>query len=121
MGGVHLKQSTSTAWICLPVFLATITVAFAESWTCHKGDLTRHVLVLYPEEPARLPCEVFYSKPREKVVPRVLWKADNVEDYCERKAAEFVVKLESWGWRCTVDPLQAASGGPDNAPAPRPE
>jgi len=118
---MNLKQSTSTAWICLPVLLATTTAVLAESWTCQKGDLTRHVLVFYPEEPARLPCEVFYSKPRENVVPRALWQAANIEDYCERKAAEFVVKLESWGWRCTVDPLEAASSGPDKVPTPKPE
>ena len=103
MGGVHLKQSTSTAWICLPVLLAATMVVFAESWTCQKGDLTRQVLVFYPEKPALLPCEVFYSKPREDVVPRALWQADNIKGYCERKAAEFVVKLESWGWHCRAD------------------
>ena len=79
------------------------------------------MLVFYLEEPALLPCEVFYSKPRENVVPRALWQANHIEGYCERKAAEFVVKLESWGWRCGVDPQQAASNGPDSLPAPRPE
>jgi len=79
------------------------------------------VLVFYPEEPALLPCEVFYSKPKENVVPRALWQAGNIEGYCERKAAEFVVKLESWGWRCRVDPQQAANSGSDKSPTPRPE
>jgi hypothetical protein len=120
-GDVNLNRSTSAAWICLPALLATVTAVFAESWTCQKGDLVRQVLVFYPEEPARLPCEVFYTKPREKVVPRALWQADNIEDYCERKAAEFVIKLESWGWRCAVDPQEATSRGPDKVPTPRPE
>ncbi|MDJ0739602.1 MAG: hypothetical protein QNJ91_07780 [Gammaproteobacteria bacterium] len=107
-----MKQSTSTVWTFLPVLLATNTMAFADSWTCQKGDLTRQVLIVYPEKPALLPCEVFYSKPTENVVPRALWQAANNEGYCERKAAEFVVKLESWGWRCGVDPQQASSSGP---------
>ncbi len=118
---MHLKQSTSRAWISLPVLFAATTAVFAESWTCQKGDLTRQVLVVYPQEPALLPCEVFYSKPRENVVPHALWQADNVAGYCERKAAEFVVKLESWGWRCGVDPQQATGSGPDELPSPRPE
>ena len=85
--------------------------ALADSWTCQQEDLTRHVVVYYPQSPARLPCEVFYSKPQENVVPRALWKAANREGYCERKAAEFVAKLESWGFHCALDEAEPATDG----------
>jgi hypothetical protein len=64
------------------------------------------VVVFYPGAPARLPCKVFYSKPDENVVPHVLWEASNTQNYCERKAAEFVEKLSSSGWRCLSDDLE---------------
>lgn len=66
----------------------------------------RQVVVFYPEAPARLPCKVFYAKPKENVLPRTLWKATNAENYCEHKAAEFVEQLGSWGWRCFRDDLE---------------
>lgn len=75
----------------------------ADTWTCHQGDLTRHVLAFYPEAPARLPCQVFYSKPKENVMPRALWKASHDESFCERKAAEFAAQLQSWGWHCSSE------------------
>jgi hypothetical protein len=97
--------------MCLPGLLTAASGASAESWTCHKADLTRHVLVFYPQAPAALPCKVFYTKPNENVVPRPLWEADNTEGYCERKAAEFVAKLVSWGWRCALDEADPPAAG----------
>ena len=117
-----MKQPTRTPWVCLPLLLGIFTGVSANSWTCHKADLTRHLLSFYPKAPARLPCKVFYSKPKENVMPRALWESANTSDYCERKAAEFVAKLESWGWRCTDDDLeQATNSEPEEAPAPKPE
>jgi hypothetical protein len=46
---------------------------------------------------------VYYSKPDENVLPRALWEAENTQDYCERKAADFIEKLKSLGWRCFND------------------
>ena len=106
--------------ICLPCLLGMATDVSAEAWACRQGDLTRHVVVYYPEAPARLPCEVFYSKPQENVVPRALWEAANREGYCERKAAEFVAKLESWGWNCVLDEAGAGTvDAPDPSLAPQ--
>ena len=114
-----MKQAAFTAWACLPFLLGTVTGVFADSWTCHKADLTRHVLAFYPEAPARLPCKVYYSKPRENVVPRALWDAESTEGYCDRKAAEFVAVLKSWGWSCTVDDAEPATGSEaKKTPAP---
>jgi hypothetical protein len=96
----HLNLGFS---VCLLVFLGLTSEASASSWTCQNDGLTRHVVVFYPHEPARLPCKVFYSKPQENVLPRALWEAQNTQNYCERKAAEFIDKLSSAGWRCSSD------------------
>ena len=39
-------------------------------------------------------------------MPRALWEAKNTQNYCERKAAEFIEKLSSLGWRCFSDDLE---------------
>jgi len=88
--------------VCLLVFLGLASDVSADSsWTCRGAGLTRNVVVFYPQAPARLPCKVFYSKPNENVLPRALWESQNTQDYCERKAKEFIEKLGSSGWRCT--------------------
>ena len=93
--------------VCLLVFLALASdVSASPSWTCQNAELTRHVVVFYPEAPARLPCKVFYSKPKENVLPRALWESQNTQNYCERKAEEFIEKLSSSGWRCFSGDLE---------------
>jgi hypothetical protein len=92
--------------VCLLVFLGLAAEVSASSWTCQKDGLTRHVVVFYPEAPAQLPCKVFYSRPDENVLPRALWEAKNSRNYCERKAEEFVEKLNSSGWRCLGDEVE---------------
>jgi len=91
--------------VCLLAFLGLVSEVSASSWTCQKDEFTRHVVVFYPEAPARLPCKVFYSKPDENVLPRALWEAKNTQNYCERKATEFIEKLSSSGWRCYNEDL----------------
>jgi hypothetical protein len=92
--------------LCLLVFLGLASEVFAGSWTCQKDELTRQVVVIYPAAPARLPCKVFYAKPKENVLPRALWEAKNTQNYCEHKATEFIEKLSSLGWRCLSDDLE---------------
>ncbi|MEW8525216.1 MAG: hypothetical protein AB2552_19405 [Candidatus Thiodiazotropha endolucinida] len=77
--------------------------SFASSWTCQYSELTRNVVIFYPNEPASLPCKVYYTKPDENVMPRTLWKAKNDDHYCERKAVDFIKTLESRGWQCSSD------------------
>jgi hypothetical protein len=91
--------------VCLLLFLGLSPEVSAGSWTCQKGELTRQVVVFYPDAPARLPCKVFYAKPTENVLPRALWEASNTQNYCEHKAAKLVEKLRSLGWRCVNDDL----------------
>ena len=89
--------------MCLPLLLGLASGVCADSWTCQNADLTRQVVVFYPQAPARLPCKVFYAKPNENVLPRALWEAKNKQNYCEHKAAEFIEKLSSSGWHCVSD------------------
>jgi hypothetical protein len=92
--------------VCLLVFLGLVSEVSASSWTCQKAEITRQVVVVYPEAPARLPCKVFYAKPKENVLPRALWEAKNMQNYCEPKAEEFIEKLSSLGWSCSSDDLE---------------
>jgi hypothetical protein len=95
-----MKYLNFKSSVCLLVIPGLASEVSAGSWTCQQAELTREVVVVYPEAPARLPCKVFYAKPKENVLPRVLWEGKNTQNYCERKAAGFVKKLSSSGWRC---------------------
>lgn len=95
-----MKKTIIAASLFLSAWSGASAYASNESWACKQGDLTREVLVIYPEAPALLPCRVFYSKPDENVVPRVIWEARNTEGYCKEKATDFVGTLESMGWQC---------------------
>jgi hypothetical protein len=98
-----MKCLAAGAVLCLLVFPGLTAEVAAGSWTCRQDGLTRHVVVFYPEAPAQLPCKVFYSRPEENVMPRALWESENTQGYCEQKAAGFVRKLSSAGWRCLGD------------------
>jgi len=89
--------------VCLLVFPGLASEVSASTWTCQKDEITRQVVVFYPEAPARLPCKVFYAKPKENVLPRTLWEAKNTQNYCTHKAAEFIEKLILLGWHCFSD------------------
>ena len=101
-----VKTDLITAPVCLLVFLGLVSEVSASTWTCQKDELTRQVVVFYPEAPARLPCKVFYAKPNENVLPRVLWEAKYTMNYCEHKAAAFIEKLSTFGWYCFSDDLE---------------
>ena len=101
-----MKHLNYRSPVCLLVFLGLASEVYASSWTCKNGELTRQVVVFYPEAPAQLPCKVFYAKPRENSLPRALWEARNTQNYCEHKAAKLIEKLSSLGWRCFSDDLE---------------
>ncbi len=98
-----MKYPVYIPWGVLLFTLIIPSVCLADTWTCHYEELTRNVVVLYPNEPARPPCKVYYAKPNENVIPRTLWEAQHEVDYCQRKAAGFIKRLESWGWQCNLD------------------
>lgn len=98
-----MKHINYRSWLPALTTLIVASNCFANSWTCSYETLTRHVVIFYPNAPAKLPCKVYYTKPNENVIPRTLWKAETDENFCDEKAAEFVSRLESWGWKCRSD------------------
>ena len=100
-----MRHRDLNVWIGMLAFIGITSESIASSWTCHNAKLTRHVTVFYPETPAPLPCKVYYTKTTENLLPRVLWKAENNEGYCEHKAEEFVERLRSLGWQCSSDSI----------------
>lgn len=102
----------------------------AGSYQCSLGDLTRRVEIL--TEPGRtVPCEVHYYKDTEAPgAAQVLWSAQNEAGYCERKAEEFVARLEGMGWDCGAGTMAAPAepaapmepkAAPEPEAAPQPE
>jgi hypothetical protein len=98
-----MKNLTCNLSILLLTGFISPSDSFADSWICHYAELTRNVVIFYPNSTSTLPCKVYYTKPDENVMPRTLWKAEHDDTYCERKAAEFIQSLESKGWQCSVD------------------
>ena len=94
--------------IAILLLNASVNV-YADSWNCSHDDLVREVIIEYPQG-GSVPCDVVYKKQTEGVEDQVLWSAENQEGYCEEKAAEFVAKLESWGWVC----LETVSSEPSS-------
>ena len=91
----------------IPVIAALLLLplgASAESWSCRQDNDVREVHVQRTGS-GPVPCEVVYKKLTEGVEDQVLWNAQNQANYCEEKAAEFVAKLEGWGWTC-VETIQ---------------
>ena len=94
-----MKSSIYNTSAFLFCALTVSSAANADAWSCSHIDLVREVLIEYPEGDV-LPCNVVYKKAIEGFTDQVLWSASNEQGYCEQKAREFVVKLESWGWDC---------------------
>ncbi len=98
-----------THHICFLVIIGALTSANAHAATthCKLGDLIREVTVVYADPGQPVPCEVLYEKPAEGQT-QTLWRADNEAGFCEARAAEFVAKLETLQWTCTVTPDDSA-------------
>lgn len=98
-----MKNHIYKSLVPLLTVLIMPSESFANSWSCHYAELTRNVVIFYPNAPTTLPCKVYYTKPKENIMPRTLWKAEHDDTYCERKAVEFIETLESKGWQCASD------------------
>lgn len=75
------------------------TAAFAQNdsaVTCTLNGSTRVISINYPTS-SITPCNVNYQK---NGTSQTLWQAQNTEGYCEERAAEFIEKQRSWGWKC---------------------
>ncbi|MDJ0908023.1 MAG: hypothetical protein QNI99_02450 [Woeseiaceae bacterium] len=85
------------------------------SYSCTYDEMVRRVEIL-TEPGVPVPCEVHYHKDTEAPGQhQVLWSAQNDAGYCEAKTAEFVAKLEGWGWSCSAG---AAPSMPEAAEEP---
>lgn len=83
----------------------------AEKYYCTSGDMVRRVEI-FTEPGTAVPCEVHYFKDTEAPGEfEVLWRAQADAGYCQARAAEFVARLENWGWTCRK---------PEVGPAPEP-
>lgn len=87
-----------------------------DSYRCTAADQVRRVEIAYSMPGEQIPCEVRYYKDTEAPGEvQTLWRADNLAGYCESQTAEFIGKLEGWGWQCTAG--AAAASNDDTAEA----
>ena len=97
----------------LAVILITLPLgAYADSWSCSRGNDVREIHIeLTTSSP--VPCHVVYKKQTEGVDDKILWSANNDDNYCEEKAQGLVAKLESFGWVCaeTINETEGAVTG----------
>ncbi len=94
--------------------LAGIPVAASgqdsDSYTCTHGELVRRVVIM--SEPGfSVPCQVDYYKDTEAPgESQILYSAEKQAGYCEEKTAEFIAKLEGWGWSCSSSSEEMTEG-----------
>ncbi len=84
---------------------------------CSHGNQTRVIEVVYKTDDV-LPCEVRYAKSDSS---KVLWSANNAENYCEAKAAAFVEKQKAWGWSCELAAAETSTMASSEAEMPAEE
>ncbi|BAJ03619.1 hypothetical protein [Shewanella violacea] len=77
--------------------ILSVTANASEQYICELDNQQRIIEVIYKNPLESVPCQVNY---RKKNSSETLWQAKNQAGYCEAKADEFAIKLESLGWRC---------------------
>jgi len=110
-----MHSSNSALQILLLGLFVAPAIGHADSWSCSQGNDVREVHVERTTNNP-VPCTVMYQKLTEGVEDQVLWNAQHDAGYCEAKAREFIVKLESHGWVCaeTIRDESSLAGGDDN-------
>ena len=105
----------SSLQILLLGILVAPAAGYADSWSCSKGNDVREVHVERTTSNP-VPCNVTYRKLTEGVEDQVLWNAQHDAGYCDAKAREFILKLESYGWVCaeTIRDESNVTEGDDN-------
>ncbi|MDJ0712175.1 MAG: hypothetical protein QNJ14_17425 [Woeseiaceae bacterium] len=88
-------------WVLITAMAPLVAVAQdSGKYQCTYGDMQRRVEIAH-EPGVEVPCSVHYFKDTEAPgEQQVLWSAENDPAYCRSRAAEFVAKLEGWGWDC---------------------
>ncbi|GGY36797.1 hypothetical protein GCM10011297_07370 [Bacterioplanes sanyensis] len=108
-----------SAWLglaasCLLSFpLQAAEPVVTEQYRCTHKDQQRLIWVAYEQVGQQIPCAVYYQKDGQQ---QTLWQASKTVGYCERKAAEFVAKQESWGWQCQIETVAAKAAEKDATP-----
>ena len=95
---MHLINSTFQ--ILAITLLATPLSAYADAWSCSRGNDVREIHVERATS-SPVPCIVVYKKPTEGVEDQILWSANSDDTFCEEKAQGLIAKLESFEWVCT--------------------
>ncbi|VUD47219.1 hypothetical protein TDB9533_00982 [Thalassocella blandensis] len=103
------KFLTKTALLTICAF-SPFAYAVKVAVCTHEGAV-REIHIDYEVDGQTVPCTVNYVK---ETGTQALWRAENMEGYCEQKAADFMAKQESWGWSCEsqeaeVTPAEMAS------------
>ncbi|NIL93315.1 MAG: hypothetical protein GTO71_02480 [Woeseiaceae bacterium] len=115
---MNTKHITVALVLLLPGIAATQD---SGNYQCTHGDLVRRVEI-FTDPGVSVPCEVHYFKDTEAPgESQVLWKAQAEEGYCEAQAAEFIAKLEGWGWSCGAGDAPATEPAAESEEAPEPE
>ena len=71
------------------------------TYTCTmEGTQDRIIEVTYKTEGSAVPCEVLYTKEGET---KSLWRYENTQGECEKRAAEFAEKQRAWGMSCNTN------------------
>ena len=103
-----LKNRIINISLCTLIFAPVLVQA--DSWKCEYDSLIREVIIQRTTS-SPVPCQVVYKKPTEGIDDQVVWSAEFEASYCEEKAADFVAKLQSYGWSCIE-----STGGDENVP-----
>lgn len=96
-----VPAATAPAAAGTPESSSSSTQASAAGYTCTLSKLRRAVSVAYEKPDSKVPCKVNYVRDVDSGETKVLFSAAAEEGFCEKKATEFVEKLESSGWTCT--------------------
>lgn len=82
------------------VLLSPWLLAAGTTYTCTMESAQDRIInVVYKEEGKTTPCEVTYTKEGET---KSLWRYDNTEGECEKRAEEFAEKQRAWGMTCST-------------------
>ena len=104
-----------TVRILTVILLITPVSAYADSWSCSRGNDVREVHIeLTTSSP--VPCHVVYKKQTEGVEDQILWSANNDDSYCDEKAQGLVARLESFEWVCTETISEEISTATESEP-----
>ena len=94
-----IKVSIAAILITLTGFSTSVLAENNFGYMCRYQMDIRLIDVQYKQRDAKLPCEVKYTKEGQQ---QSLWRANNEEGYCERKAEGLADTLRKAGWACST-------------------